>query len=80
MYHPRVAPIRTIIRGSSFIKRGINVVVWEIGLIQVRAAPLIMAKEDKLIMGLMMGSSSFKEIRGAQLEEDHKVTIEKRIE
>lgn len=80
MYHPNVAPITTMIRGRSFMKRGMNVIVWEIGLIHVRAAPLMIAKEDKLIMGLIMGNSSFSEIRGAQLEEDHKVTIEKRIE
>lgn len=80
IYHPKIAPVITIIKGRSFINNGINVIEWEIGLIHVKAAPLMIAKEERLIIGLIIRVSSFSEINGAELEEDHSVTIEKRIE
>jgi hypothetical protein len=61
------------VRGSII---GIEVIV----VVHDRAAPLIIAIIDRLIIGLMIKDSSFNDIIVVELEEDHIVAIENRIE
>lgn len=50
------------------------------GLSHDKEAPPTVARRDRLIIGLIMGVSSFREISGEQSDEDQIVEILNRIE
>jgi len=62
IYHLRIAPMVIIIIGMNFINIGMNVVVDEIGLIQDKALPEIVAIVAKVIIGLIILFSSMSSI------------------
>lgn len=80
MTHLLIAPRIIMIVGLILYRRGINVRVEEIGFIHDKIAPAEIANEDKRIMGLIIGSSSFKLIIGDLRDGDHIVTRENRRE
>lgn len=78
--HLIIMPRVIIVSGRSFMWRGRNRVVEEIGLIHVKADPIITAIRARKYMGLMIGSSSLIEIMGDELDDDHIVTNLNRME
>jgi hypothetical protein len=80
IHHLRVIPVAIIKSGVSFMYRGMNVTVDEIGLIHDMDLPEIVAIEAKIIIGLIIFCSSVNIICGIELEFDHMVTILKRME
>jgi hypothetical protein len=79
-HHLKIMPVTIIISGASFMYRGINVTVDEIGLIQDSDLPEIVAIEAKIRIGLIIFRSSDSIICGIEWEFDHIVTNLKRME
>lgn len=75
-----VAPKATHRIGANFKWRGKSVRVEEMGFSHDSDAPPIVARMDRLIIGLIMGVSSFSETSGEQSDEDQIVEILNRIE
>lgn len=77
---PSISPRLIIVIGSSFICRGRNDSVEEIGLIHVNMAPEIIAITARNDIGLIIGDSSLIIIRGEEVDGAHIVTILNRME
>lgn len=78
--HPIINPKEIIVMGINFIWVGRNVIVEEIGLIQVNVAPIVTAIRARSNIGMVIGNSSLIEIIGEEFEVVHIVTIENRVE
>lgn len=78
--HLILMPNIIIIIGNSFIDDGKNVIVDEIGLIQIMDDPVIIAMVERNSIGFVILYSSLIDIMGRELDGDNVVIILNRVE